>query len=76
VKGSKRNRREEGYWTDPKRSFDGQYAAKLFALFPHEDRCRSDVYREKAGALLANLARWTAERLMPAWDDKRKRREK
>lgn len=76
VKGSKRNRREEDFWTDPKRSFDGQYAAKLFALFPLEAFCKSDIYREKTGALLADLARWTAERLMPAWDDKKKRREK
>ncbi|MCR6732847.1 MAG: AAA family ATPase [Afipia sp.] len=73
VKTSRRNRREEDYWTDPKRSFDGQYATKLFAHFPLEEWCRSDVYREKIGPLLADLARWTAERLMPARDEKKRR---
>jgi hypothetical protein len=75
VKASKRNRREGEYWTDPKRSFDGQYAAKLFAHFPLEEWCRSDVYRPKIESLLVDLSRWTAERLMPSWDD-RKRRDK
>ena len=73
VKASHRNIRKEEYWTAPKRSFDGQYAAKLFAPFPLEEWCRSDVYREKIGALLADLARWTTGRLMPAWDEKKRR---
>ncbi|MFH0299884.1 hypothetical protein AAFX91_22135 [Bradyrhizobium sp. 31Argb] len=73
VKAPKRNRREGDYWTDPKRSFDGQYAAKLFAHFPLEEWCRSDVYRVKIGPLLVDLARWTADRLMPSWDDKKRR---
>lgn len=76
VKGSKRNRREGDYWTDPERSFDGQYAAKLFVHFPLEEWCRSDVYRPKIEPLLVDLARWTAERLMPPWDDGKKRRDK
>jgi hypothetical protein len=76
VKASKRNRRAEDYWTDPERSFDGQYAAKLFALFPIEEWCRSDVYRSKIQSLLVDLARWTAERLMPPWDDGKSRRDK
>lgn len=73
VKAPKRNRREGDYWTDPKRSFDGHYAAKLFAQFPLEEWCRSDVYRAKIGPLLVDLARWTADRLMPSWDDKKRR---
>lgn len=76
VKGSRRSRHEEDYWTSPKRSFDGQYAAKLFAHFPLEEWCKSDVYREKTGEFLAELARWTAERLMPVWHDSKKRRDK
>jgi hypothetical protein len=73
VKTSNRNGREGDYWTTPKRSFDAQCAAKLFEHFPLEEWCRSDVYRAKTGALLADLARWTAERLMPAWDEEKRR---
>jgi hypothetical protein len=76
VKACKRNRRAEDYWTDPERSFDAQYAAKLFALFPLEEWCRSDVYRPKIQPHLVDLARWTAERLMPPWDDRKTRRDK
>ncbi|QSZ57714.1 ATP-binding protein [Rhizobium sp. ZX09] len=76
VKASKQNRRAEDYWTAPKRSFDGQYAAKLFAHFPIEEWCRSDVYRPKIQSLLLELVRWTAERLMPSWDDRKTRRDK
>ncbi|KRR11427.1 hypothetical protein CQ12_40330 [Bradyrhizobium jicamae] len=76
VKANKRNRRAEDYWTVPERSFDGQYAAKLFAHFPLEEWCRSDVYRPKIQPLLVDLARWTAERLMPPWDDRKTRRDK
>jgi|TARA_R100000322_G_scaffold169672_2_gene142494 hypothetical protein len=76
VTASKRNRGAEDYWTDPERSFDGQYAAKIFAHFPLEEWCRSDVYRPKIQPLLVALARWTAERLMPPWDDGKTRRDK
>jgi hypothetical protein len=76
VKASKRNRRTEDYWADPERSFDGQYAAKLFAHFPLEEWCMSDVYRPKIQPFLADLARWTAERLMPPWDEEKSRRDK
>lgn len=76
VMASKRGRHAEDYWTDPKRSFDGQYAAKLFANFPLEEWCRSDVYRPKIQPLLVDLARWTAERLMPSWHDGESRRDK
>ncbi|MDI2076558.1 ATP-binding protein [Bradyrhizobium sp. Mp27] len=76
VRASKRNRRAQDYWTDPECSFDGQYAAKLFVHFPLEQWCRSDVYRPKIQSLLADLARWTAERLMPPWDDKKTRQDK
>ncbi|MXN51447.1 ATP-binding protein [Shinella sp. AETb1-6] len=76
VKASKQNRHSEEYWTDPERSFDGQYAAKLFTLFPLEEWCQSNVYRSKIQPLLVDLVRWTAERLMPTWDDRRSRRDK
>ncbi|WP_247284278.1 MULTISPECIES: AAA family ATPase [unclassified Bradyrhizobium] len=76
VKVSKRNRRAEDHWTNPKCSFDGQSAAKLFIHFPLEDWCRSDVYRSKIQTLLADLTHWTAERLMPSWDDGKYRRDK
>ncbi|MGJ0508830.1 MAG: hypothetical protein ACR652_17225 [Methylocystis sp.] len=72
----KRNGRAEDYWTNPERSFDGQYAAKRFAHFPLEEWCRSDVYRPKIQSLLADLAHWTADRLMPPWDDRKARRDK
>lgn len=76
VKACKRNRCVEDYWTAPERSFDSQYAAKLFAHFPLEEWCRSDIYRPKIQPLLVDLARWTAERLMPPWDDRKTRRDK
>lgn len=76
VKASKQNRFKEDYWIDPARSFDGQYAAKLFAHFPLEEWCQSDVYRPKIQTLLVDLARWTAERLMPPWDDGKSHRHK
>lgn len=76
VKASKQYRRMENYWIEPKRSFDGQYAAKLFAHFPLEEWCQSDVYRPKIQLLLVDLARWTAERLMPSWHDGKTRRDK
>lgn len=76
VNDSKRNRHAGDHWTDPERSFDGQYAAKLFAHFPLEEWCKSDIYRSRVQPLLADLARWTAERLMPPWDDGETRRGK
>ena len=47
---------KEDYWTDPERSFDGQYAAKLFAHFPLEEWCRSDVTARKSGRFLSSCA--------------------
>ncbi|WP_199773629.1 hypothetical protein [Rhizobium sp. NXC24] len=76
VKASKQSGRVEGYWTDPERSFNGQYAAKLFAHFPVEEWCRSDVYRPRIQSLLLDVVRWTAERLMPSWDDRKTRQGK
>jgi hypothetical protein len=76
VKGRKRSRREGEAWVSPRRSFDGQYAANLFKHFPLEEWCRSEEYRPKIESLLIDLARWTAERLMPSWDDKKEHRNK
>ncbi|MCW2319155.1 hypothetical protein M2322_004724 [Rhodoblastus acidophilus] len=76
VKDSERLRCGGDYWGNPERCFDGQYAAKLFMHFPLEEWCRSDVYRPRIKALLVDLARWTAERLMPPWDDGKTRRDK
>jgi len=76
VKVSRRSKSAEDYWTEPKRCFDGQYAAKLFAHFPLEEWCKSDVYRPKVQPLLVDLVRWTAERLMPPWHDGKTRRDR
>ncbi len=73
VKASNPNHQNEDYWTAPKRSFDGQYAAKLFKQLPLEEWCQSDVYRPKIELFLIDLARWTSEQLMPSWDDKKQR---
>ncbi|MFT8720759.1 hypothetical protein, partial [Acetobacter sp.] len=70
------NRHSDDYWTAPERSFDGHYAAKLFKFFPLEEWCQSDVYRPKIQSLLVDLSLWTAERLMPSWDDRKTRRGK
>jgi hypothetical protein len=76
VKAPAQNRHHEHYWVDPERSFDGQYAAKLFRHFPLEDWCQSELYRAKIQMLLLDLVSWTAERLMPQWDKTGARRDK
>jgi hypothetical protein len=58
---------EEREWTDPDPSFDPQYAAKLFPLFPIEAWCQSSVYKPMLEKTLKQLVAWTAERLMPSW---------
>ena len=73
VKASNPNHQNEDYWAAPKRSFDGQYAAKLFKQLPLEEWYQSDVYRPKIELFLIDLARWTSEQLMPSWDDKKQR---
>jgi len=70
------NRAPEDYWVTPARSFDACYATRLFKFFPLEEWCQSDVYRPKIQSLLADLSQWTAERLMPSWDDRKTRRGK
>jgi hypothetical protein len=40
------------------------------------DWCQSDAYRPKIQALLAQLAQWTSDRLMPSWHDDKSRRDK
>lgn len=79
VKGSRRRGRKtdlDEYWIDPDPAFNGQFAAKLFPKFPIEEWCQSDTYRPRIQALLAQLAQWTSERLMPPWHDDNSRREK
>jgi hypothetical protein len=54
-------------WRDPDPSFDAQFAAKLFPLFPIEAWCRSSPYRPMVLAFLKDWVSWAAQRLMPSW---------
>jgi hypothetical protein len=67
---------DEDAWGDPDPLFDAQYAAKVFDSFPVETWCQSSVYRTLWQAALKNLVSWTAERLMPPWHDRNKRRDR
>lgn len=64
----------EEEWGDPDPSFDAQFAAKIFPHFPIEAWCQSTVHRPLIQAALTQLVAWTAERAMPAWRDRRRRR--
>ncbi|MBR1250017.1 hypothetical protein JQ609_24215 [Bradyrhizobium sp. AUGA SZCCT0169] len=65
----------EANWDDADPSFDAQFAAKLFPLFPIEAWCQTDIYKPMVATFLKELAAWTAERLMPSWlpNDRRRR---
>ena len=65
---------EEGEWEDADPVFDPQCAAELFPLFPVEAWCRSAVYKPLWQMALRQLVVWTAERLMPSWREKKRRR--
>jgi hypothetical protein len=76
VKAPNQRRRKadlEDYWIDPDPAFNGQFAAKLFPIFPVEAWCQSDTYRPRIQALLVDLVKWTSERLMPPWHDSNSR---
>lgn len=64
------------YWGDPDPAFNGQLAANLFPKFPIEEWCQSDTYRPRIQSLLAQIAQWTSERLMPPWHDGKSRQDK
>ena len=65
-----------GEWRDADPSFNPQYAAKLFSLFPIEAWCGSAVYKPMFEHTLTQLVTWTAERLMPSWCDEKTRRKR
>jgi hypothetical protein len=73
--GRHRVRRSEqkATWDDADPSFDPQFAAKLFPLFPIEAWCQSDVYKPMVATALQELVAWTAERLMPSWLQNKRR---
>jgi hypothetical protein len=80
VKARRRGRRGEfdevDIWGDPDLLFNAQFAAKLFPLFPIEAWCQSDTYRPMLQTTLVQLVTWTAERLMPSWQDAKRRRDR
>ncbi|MCQ1573481.1 AAA family ATPase [Neorhizobium galegae] len=61
-------------WGDPNPSFDAQFAAKLFVKFPVEKWLASTTYKSLVEQWLVQLVNWTAERMMPPWQDSRDRR--
>lgn len=65
-----------GSWVPPDTIFDGYLAAKVFFRFPVEEWCASEILRPNFQALLVDLARWTAEMLMPPWHDGKSRLER
>jgi hypothetical protein len=67
---------EEEVWGDPDPLFNAQFAAKLFAHFPIEAWCQSETYRPMLQTALIQLVTWTAERLMPSWQDTKSRRDR
>jgi hypothetical protein len=66
---------DEDDWDEPDPFFDAQFAAKVFAKFPVEAWCQSSVYRTLWQTALTSFVTWTAERLMPPWQDSRRRRD-
>lgn len=60
-------------WGDPNPFFNSQLAAKLFVKFPIEEWLASTKYRPLVEQWLAQLVTWTAERMMPTWQDQRDR---
>ncbi len=57
----------------PELDFDSQFAATVIGSFPVEFWCQAAQYRDRFLAYLDELIRWTAERLFPAWADKKER---
>jgi hypothetical protein len=72
----KRSDDDDEGWTEPNPSFNAQFAAKIFAKFPVEAWCQSTTYRPLWQAALSKLVAWTAERLMPSWQDRTTRRDR
>ncbi|MFZ3327909.1 MAG: hypothetical protein WA231_19385, partial [Methylocella sp.] len=66
----------EEAWGDPDPSFNAQFAAKIFPHFPIEAWCQSSIYCPMLQAWLLQLVTWTAERLMPSWQDRKRRRDR
>ena len=62
----------KGEWEDADPSFNAQFAAKLFPLLPVESLCQSAVYKPMLEITLRQLVAWTAERLMPSWEKRRR----
>lgn len=66
---------DEETWCDPEPQFDAQYAAKIFPNFPVEVWCQATEHSALWEAALKELVSWTAERLMPSWDDRKRHRD-
>lgn len=54
-------------WGYPDPTFDAQFAAKVFPMFPMETWCQSTTYRPMFTTALLQWVEWTSERLMPSW---------
>ncbi|MEO8683266.1 MAG: hypothetical protein ABI414_00335, partial [Devosia sp.] len=61
-------------WGDPNPSFDPQLAAKLLEKFPVEAWLSDATYKPLVEKWLVQLVKWTAERMMPPWQDPMDRR--
>ncbi|UES43656.1 NACHT domain-containing protein [Roseibium aggregatum] len=56
-------------WGDPTPSFNPQLAAKLFSKFPIEAWLASTTEKPLIDQWLVQLVNWTAERMMPLWQN-------
>lgn len=61
-------------WGDPNPLFYPQLAAKLFVKFPIESWLENAIFRPFVEKWLLQITNWTAERLMPPWQDQGDRR--
>lgn len=64
-------------WGYPDPTFDPQFAAKVFLMFPMETWCQSAIFKPMFTDSLLQWVHWTSERLLPSWqeDDGRRRRD-
>lgn len=61
-------------WGYPDPTFDPQFAAKVFLMFPMETWCQSAIFKPMFTDALLQWVHWTSERLLPSWQDNDGRR--
>lgn len=61
-------------WGDPNPPFNRQLAARLFVKFPIESWFASATHKPLVEQWLVQLVNWTADRMMPPWQDPKDRR--